>query len=181
MLEAVARSGAAHVLLSARWAAYGAELYLYDAQMRPTSPADSKIVFERRFNETIARLRDLGVEIWLVRQVPAQLFDVPQQLARAEWLGASPPPGKPTSAYIERQAFVDDRFEEVMGPGVHVIDPAAMLCDEALCRTQADGRSVYKDAGHLSVYGALWIRPIFDPLVASLAQADDSLDQADVD
>ena len=54
-------------------------------------------------------------------------------------------------------------------PGVTVVDPAPVLCDDAgLCRAELDGHSLYTDDNHLSEVGARFIAPVLEPLFKRL-------------
>jgi hypothetical protein len=81
--------------------------------------------------------------------------------------------GRPLSEHIARQSFVNSVFEEIDGPGVHLIDPTPVFCsNDGLCRAARDGRSLYEDEHHVSRFGALEARPIFEPMFRALANEE---------
>ncbi len=183
MLALVSRSGVKHVVLTARWANYvegrepaGVEAseppdYLQDAQTRSLDRKSSKAVFSRQLEPTIDALLDIGVHVWLVRQVPEQRFNVPERLATETWKGGDPTMvGRPESDYIRRQQFVDAQFANVIGPRVHLLDPASMLCAGGFCRVEIDGHSLYRDDDHVSSFGAIWLTPAFAPLFGAVTE-----------
>ena len=46
-----------------------------------------------------------------------------------------------------------------------VVYPHLALCDEARCRIESNGRTLYSDDNHLTRYGADSIRHIFEPVL----------------
>lgn len=167
-----------HVLLIGNWTLYteGEEdgdvrWLIIDDQSESERPEDARAVFKRRFTESVALLLEHGFTVWIVRQVPLQSFPPPRRLTQVALYGGDPTVlGRPVSEHIERQAFVNSVFNSVRGPRVHLIDPTPLLCREkGLCEVARDGRSLYRDEHHLSRFGALQTRPLFEGMFESLA------------
>ena len=49
--------------------------------------------------------------------------------------------------------------------GVHVIDPAPLMCPGEVCRIEVNGHTQYKDEDHLSDIGSTRLSPLFAPLL----------------
>ena len=170
-----------HVMLTGRWAFYieglensGPDLgerpsWLMDEQTKSRTPEQARAVFARLLADTVDQLRGLGAEVWIVRQVPEQLFVVPRRLAIGAQNGDDLNSlGRPASDYWSRQRLINEVIDSVIEDGVRAIDPAAVLCDPSRCRVYADQHSLYKDGDHLSAYGAVWIEAAFVQLVDAL-------------
>ncbi|MDA1173238.1 MAG: SGNH hydrolase domain-containing protein [Chloroflexi bacterium] len=167
-----------HIVLTARWAFYvegpetngvdvlAAPRWLRDKETPSSNAEEARDVFEHHLPDTVSRLRELGAEVWIVKQVPEQLFNVPRRLALATRFGDQVDSlGRPPAENEERQRFVNAQIDAMAGDGVQIIDPASILCDENQCRVEADHHSLYRDDDHLSPFGAVWITPAFDGLI----------------
>jgi hypothetical protein len=167
-----------HIVLTARWAFYvegperaGVDVlavprWLRDEETPSSTAEEARGVFERHLPETVSRLRELGAEVWIVKQVPEQLFNVPRRLALETRFGGEVDSlGRPLAETVERQRFVNFNINAVAGDGVQVIDPATVLCDGIRCHIAAQNHSPYRDDDHLSPFGATWVRSAFDELV----------------
>jgi hypothetical protein len=56
--------------------------------------------------------------------------------------------------------------------GVLIVDPAAALCTSGGCSLQHDGKPLYVDHHHLSVFGARLISGLFAPAFADRQKPD---------
>ena len=126
---------------------------------------------QEKFLQTVTALTNSGTEVWLLRQVPEQPFDVPSSLARAFLFGQDPRPRIATiQGYRADQVLPDRLFARFEGnPRVHLLDPAALLFGaDGRCRIEKDGHLLYSDSNHLSRYGALDLQSLFEPVFAGL-------------
>ncbi len=129
--------------------------------------------FAAAFQETVSKLRALGVNVWVVRQVPPQLVHVPSALAKAQYLGRDPEALKrPYAEILARNRFIDDVFSAAAkNYPMNFIDPAETFCpQQKSCLIAAEGRALYSDDTHLSYYGALWSQTMLEPFFKSLQQ-----------
>jgi peptidoglycan/LPS O-acetylase OafA/YrhL len=132
--------------------------------------------------ERVAQLRASGHRVWLVKEVPQQLFSPPYRLTRLAMLDHSVEGvGLAVSEHHKRQAFLSQLFAELaQDPQVRVVDPAPRLCDaNGLCRVERDGYSLYTDDNHLSEVGARLVAPFLEPLFVTM-QAREKLKKAQV-
>lgn len=121
---------------------------------------------------TVKRVRELGAEVWVVKDVPAHDVIIPKALALHSTLpGLFPDPR--TLAITEIQHREENKVmesaalnEALQEAGAHVIDPAPLLLDAQKRGLIVDGdTSLYADVGHhLSIAGALRLKPLFAPL-----------------
>ncbi len=168
-----------HVLLVSRWDTYisGWERGgIETAQDLTISYTDGGVTyrgdeaFARSLEETVRRLQELNVDVWVLEQVPPQLVSVPSALAKAVYLGRDPLALRRPLAEIEvRRAPAEAAFAELRRiADVSFIDPAEKFCpDQGPCAIAADGHALYEDNNHLTVYGAIWSREMLDPFFSS--------------
>jgi hypothetical protein len=152
------------VLLAGAWRAYvpaGASQEVRDR-------------FSRALAETLDALHGAGVMVYILRDVPSQpfAFDVPQVLAVATARGIDPTKlGVRESDYRAQNADINGILDRAAGTSAVVLDPAPFLADKTgLCRIERNGRALYVDLGHLSVYGEMQLRPLFDGMLSAGAQ-----------
>lgn len=130
-----------------------------------------KEAFRASVDETIRQLRALHINIWILKQIPPHLIHAPTALAKAVFLGHDLGRlNRPYQEILERRRFIDETFSAYEGRrGIYFIDPMEKFCTkEDGCRIADSGKSLYIDAGHLSVYGAMWSRGMLKPFFISL-------------
>jgi SGNH domain (fused to AT3 domains) len=174
-LRAVQELGVTRVLLAAYWSVYLPphpepaldrllDPYRDSGYLAGGSAADNARNFSNAVQRTVRALRHLGVEVWILRQVPDQHDFVPLALSRAAARGLDyEHMGTTLTQYRQNQALIDTTFE-TLGTAVHLIDPATPLCGGGVCRSSVGGHSLYIDANHLSASGALRLEPALEPL-----------------
>ena len=52
--------------------------------------------------------------------------------------------------------------------GVKLVDPSATLCDGVNCLIAYDGYNIYRDDDYLLVKDLLLLKPLFEPILASM-------------
>ncbi len=170
-----------HVLLVSRWALYvhgrpdgGLDTLIVDERSTGASRDDARRVFRDNLKRTVNELRRLDVTVWLLRQVPGQRYEMARVLARAAILGVDRGGLAVTIAeHQEYQRFVDSVLNEVAGDGVHVLDPLPSLtASGGRTLVELDGNCLYRDDHHLSVKGAMHIRPVLEPLFRTMREDD---------
>jgi peptidoglycan/LPS O-acetylase OafA/YrhL len=141
-----------------------------------TSDDERRAYYLQQFNLTVKRLTDAGRQVVLVYPVPETGYDIPSTLARLQWRSETAVSfNRPLADYLRRQAFAFTMLDNALGlPGVTAIYPQDVLCDADVCRTAAQGRTLYVDDNHLSLEGA---RLVADRFATALsAQASRSPD-----
>lgn len=136
--------------MGARWEAY---------------PSDSE--FKNSLSQTVMQLREAGARVWIVKQAPRQRGDVPRAAATEVRAGRDPELlGIPLAEHVERRKGTEALFEVARAAGADVLDPADYLVDaRGICMAVVDGRSLYADYHHLSTYGAMRVRPLFEQVL----------------
>lgn len=174
-LRAVPELGVTRVLLAAYWSAYLplrpepavdrlVDPYRDSDDLGGGSAADNVRNFSAAVQRTVQALEHLGVEVWILRQVPDQHEFVPLALSRAAARGINyADMGTTLAQYRHNQAQIDTIFK-TLGNAAHLLDPATPLCGDGLCRSSVAGQSLYIDANHLSASGALRVAPALEPL-----------------
>lgn len=153
------------------------EVRIADEHSNRLSLAQNVAVFRRGLERTLTALERLGVRVWVVEQVPYVGLDVPAALARLAATERSVDAIAPTrDAHREHQALARKVFDELGGRYVFErIDPAATLCPSDHCLVAHQGRSLYADDDHLSVYGARFVHGLFDPVLAPPGASGESV------
>lgn len=125
--------------------------------------------FEECFDRTVRELNEAGIVIAVLKDVAAQIADPPTMLARAVERGLDPEKiGVPSHVHDVKQRMPNAVFEKHRKNPVVLIDPAVVFVDEnGLWRAELDGKSMYRDAGHLFREGALRLVPVFEKLLDS--------------
>ncbi len=150
---------------------------LRDAESRETSPAETRAVFERGLSRTLVRLRHSLRSVVLVMDVPNTAIDTPAFLAKSAIDGNI---GRDVRidipAHGGRLDSIDGMLTQLCREWhVMTIDPKLFLCLGSQCLVAKDGRSLYQDDHHLSVFGALQlidvIRPVFDEALSAPERA----------
>jgi hypothetical protein len=126
--------------------------------------------FASAFHDTLAALKRLGVRVWVVKQAPPYLEYVSTALAEYAARGRDATElNRPLDEVLRRRAPIDAVFDPVHDPAVGFIDPVKKLCaDGKNCLASQNGRSLYRDDTHLSVHGAMWLRPMWEPVFAAM-------------
>lgn len=112
----------------------------------------------------VARLRAGGRQVVLVQPVPETAFDIPRIAALLAMQGKSIADfTRPRAQYEARQAGIRDSLEAIAARhGARLVDPAAWMCDAAVCRVEQEGRLLYYDDDHVTSFAATRIgRDIF--------------------
>lgn len=117
-------------------------------------------------HETVRALKEAGVKVWILRQVPRQRWNVPRALATTVFLGGDPEKmGLPLQDHLKSYTRQEPIFEGLAGNGVILLDPTPyFIGPSGLCLAVKDGQVLYHDSHHLSIDGALRLRPLFEPL-----------------
>jgi peptidoglycan/LPS O-acetylase OafA/YrhL len=149
------------VLLAAEWGAYsGGKHALAEAPDRDAIP----------FDASIEKLRALGIQVYVVLDVPSATLAEPRALAKAHLTGATVTLEPNLAAYLQRDTGFRTMSSDLQRRRlIDVIDPALRLCGRQSCRVTEGGFPIYYDSNHLSARGAFFVAPIFGPMMRFLA------------
>lgn len=138
--------------------------YSHSADLGGGDAGENERNFASALDRTVHALKSAGVDVWILRQIPAQDFLVPLVLSRRATLGQDVTAvGISVEDYRRAQAPADALFRHYTGI-VHLIDPARVLCSSGLCRCAEDHHALYMDANHLSPRGAMLLEPVLDEI-----------------
>jgi hypothetical protein len=107
-----------------------------------------------------------GKHVVLVYPVPEAGHYVPQHLERILKAGGMPEDFTLSAGvYARRQQFTFAMLDRLAYKApLGRIYPHQRLCDAERCKVYADDRPLYFDDDHLSLAGADYIAPLFEPL-----------------
>lgn len=121
--------------------------------------------FEPGFRDAVARLVDAGKSVWIVYPIPVPKVSVPKVVALNVMRGKHPGSFRiDASTYRSDNAETMAFLDTLLGPHVRKIDVTSVLCEARSCATFADGRVLYMDESHLSLAGAHYVAPVFEPV-----------------
>jgi peptidoglycan/LPS O-acetylase OafA/YrhL len=124
---------------------------------------------EQALITTVKTLKAEGVKVWLMKSVPTYPVAIPKALASAVIHGEDPKQvGKPLAEHLKASLTETHIFAKLAAEGAGILDPMTWLSTpEKRCRVSVDGHSLYRDHHHLTVFGAKYIAPIFEPIFES--------------
>jgi len=145
----IAQTRPASVVLTARWTTYVA--------------SDT---FKSNLVATVQSLLDLGIEVYVVKDVPYPGYDAPRFAAlTARQHGDISQLGITQKIYEQRNRELAPVFDQIARLGVQVLDPTPFFLNgDGLYGIENDGKILYTDGDHLSVSGAIILAPIFEPI-----------------
>ena len=122
-------------------------------------------VFSLGVERIVKRLRRANKQVYMVFSVPEVGWNVPSVSARNLFIGRNFDIRPRLSDFHARNAYVSAVFNRMAGQyGVKVLYPDSILCGKDLCEVTKNGRALYYDDDHLSVFGAESISSIFEPV-----------------
>jgi hypothetical protein len=127
--------------------------------------AKDERAFVTALTRTITTLRELGVHVYVLMQVPAYSQNIPAALAMEAWRGQRIAGWRQTIAEHQKaQAAMYRLAKRLGGPDVTFIDPARrfVVKDSGELLVADRGQSLYHDDNHVSRYGA---RRVLGPLL----------------
>lgn len=162
------------VVLAARWDYYAIgkgnagtakQHYLRDGQSTAPTLEENRAVMARGLRRTVEAIVASGARAWIVMEAPYAGFNVPNRAAHALMRGESEEEFFGLDA-VEQKARAEFMTSLVAGLPVRVIDPSRSLCEGDRCLVFADGKPLYADDNHLSIYGADRLKPLLSDLFA---------------
>ncbi len=146
-----------HVLLVGRWIAYK-NAFL------------DKGIFLNFHN----KLQKRGVQLWLFRQVPEPIRNVPRTLAlNTHFARLNKHPGVDYSQSLQNRKKTHELFEQLETHGAHVMDPFEWFFpDKTRSLVKSNGYALFFDDNHLSAFGAMQLRPIIEPMFSQISKSE---------
>jgi hypothetical protein len=165
------------IVLDGRWATY-TDPVPYGPDDHPTilrdaagqTTGDSSVIFAMGLTRTVQALVAAGKRVVIVASVPEALHLVPQTMARAALAGRHVDIDPTIAEFENRQRAANALFHALQAKyGVEIVYPDRILCARGKCMVERAGIPLYRDANHLSVYGARLLTPLFVPVFSQNA------------
>jgi len=137
VLDFLKRHQIKHVLLAGFWAGNievhpsGLTSFLItDDPRAPRTPATAQQTLQRNLKTTVARLEQMGVQVWVLQQVPLQTHDPIHTLVAAiKMRSTEVPRGVALSEHRERQKNVNRILSSIHSDNYHLLDPTDYFYD----------------------------------------------------
>jgi peptidoglycan/LPS O-acetylase OafA/YrhL len=181
VLEFVQRHQIKHVLLASRWAGNievhtsGLTSFLItDDSQAPRTPATAQRALHRNLATTVAKLEQLGVQVWVLQQVPLQTRDPIHTLVTAIKTRATEVPrGVALSEHQDRQKNVNRILSSIHSDNYHLLDPTDYFyngLEHANIGSIGElNVSYYRDIHHVTLAGSESIlRPLLDTMFQAM-------------
>lgn len=165
VFEYIKRHNIKHVFLISGWSSWMWQDHKKkDTVLTGESPEGYDTAVASGLARTIDRLREIGAHVYLPMDVPYVAEDPPRLLAIGElYKHKSTISGQGRDDYFRRIEPISDFRQRYGGSNVTYIDVADRMCPDAYCLFEHDGYSLYFNKSHLSVHGALYLQPVFEP------------------
>jgi len=137
------------VIMAARWSLY------------PPTPQ-----FKENLISTVQTELGFGARVYVLRDVPHPGFDVPRLVAINAMRGEDfSRLGTSISEYSDLNKPMDTTFNELSKIGATVLDPTPYFINSrGIYGVVKDGQVLYWDNDHLTVEGAAFLAPMFEPI-----------------
>lgn len=161
VMEGLARSpDISTVILVASWAGYSNADGHFHLQDDAGNHGNTR-VFPRAMRNTVAKLRAMDRRVWVIGPTPTPPGDVPLLMATAAQYDGKLPRQVTLQEYTRKTAAfyrVADGLQA--DAGLLLSRPGTWLCEASGCRYAVEGKPLYRDRGHLSVFGASYLSPM---------------------
>jgi peptidoglycan/LPS O-acetylase OafA/YrhL len=171
------------IILASRWASWieGSDynfteekknIVLTDTLSVSAKNETNAVLFERGLERTLQKLFKLNRKVVIVSQTPEIGYDVPSVNFIAQRTGrdANAIIAPALDEFLQRNRNVALVLNAIAKKyNLQILDPWKVLCNAAQCLTVANGRSLYADDYHLSIFGSEYISRIYDSLFEELA------------
>lgn len=148
-----------HVILAAYW---------------KECPGDREAAFADALVHTVRALQEAGSQPWVVLDVPDHAFEVPKALALGHlpggWFPQAADRTPSVQEHRQKNAVMQNLLPRLEAAGANILDPLPLLSGPGQqTLIESEGRSLYSDSHHLSITGAMRLRPLFEPLFGRAA------------
>jgi len=169
------------VLLASRWAGNievhtsGLTSFLItDDPRAPRTPATAQQVLQRNLKTTVTKLEQMGVQVWVLQQVPLQTSNPIHTLVTAIKIGSTEVPrGVALSQHRERQKNVNRILGSIESENYHLLDPTDYFYDGSenanIGSIGERNVSYFRDSNHVTFAGSEAIlRPLLDTMFQTM-------------
>ncbi|PIB25821.1 hypothetical protein BFP76_12510 [Amylibacter kogurei] len=139
------------------------EQFLFPISGQPDmSDEQRQIAIVQELSQLISDLKQAGKHVVLVQPTPSPWFDIPRFAARSLWNSGKEIDelGYPVSNFKDLIDPTNDMLIKAASGKATLVNPMEQLCaNDGECLVIKDGRPLYADHNHLSVYGVSEIIP----------------------
>lgn len=131
----------------------------------PSDTAEATEFFKLHFEKTLNVFNKRKKPVAIFLQVPQMpFFPVKEAVIDSYDLRINELPKKSVTEHQQDHATVNAFFKhlESVHSNIYLIDAAKMLCPDGYCITRIGWNVLYKDDDHLSVFGADYVKRVFD-------------------
>lgn len=152
IIEYIQTKGVRNVLLVGTWGSY-----VVDEDIAPLRLA---------IDRTARALKGANARVWIMKSVPQHRWSVPRALVSGVFHGRKAEDmGLPLAEHLQTQELQEKIFGANATDSATILDPTTFfLSEKNVCRIAEAGKALYCDEQHLSVAGAMMLRPLFDPI-----------------
>ena len=109
-------------------------------------------------------------EVYIVRPVPEQGFNVPMSMGRSMMFHVPTRISVSREQYNKRNAFALETLDLAAKEcGAKILDPVPFLCEEKTCWGDVGGLPIYFDDDHLNERGSQMLVPMFKKVAGHAA------------
>lgn len=132
------------------------------------SPTERQIIYLNHMRESLCKIAKTH-PVYLMMPIPEMQQDVPGSLVKALLFGRGKTDvSSPLTEYETKNKFMIEAMSDVHKQcGVNLLDPTDYLCNSSKCFGSIDGRPLYADNNHLSIYGSQFLAPLFKDILKS--------------
>ena len=157
VLDFILKQRVSDVIMMARWTAYVDPPLFHGEEF-----------LRKVFDETVSSLRQAGVRVWVVRQVPEQQKYVVRMLARHLVRGGSPDEFGVSEALFRAKRAIEQRCLGCeAADGIEFLDPAQYFLRGGRARAAEGNQPLYSDDNHLALAGVKLLRPLLERVLAT--------------
>ena len=131
---------------------------------KPYSKVENELLmeFKDRYVDTICKLGKTN-PVFITTPTPEMMFNVPKTIARLAMLNNREENIiLPKDQYIKRNSFAFEVMHKAQEEcGATILDTSKYLCDNNVCYGSINGKPLYYDGDHMSVYGSNFLTPLF--------------------
>ncbi len=155
------------VVLVGRWTYYTVgttkpdeHAYISVDVTKEASQDSSRDAFRHGLRTTIAKYKDIGVHVLIVKDNPQQRY-APVDVAKRHMLSGEEVDRFSVHAneHSLNQAWVAKAFDEIRDSGASILDLDDILCRDQRCPLMVNDKFIYFDDDHLSIDGAMLLYP----------------------
>ena len=144
------------IILAANWNSYGEDNYISVKKDELKLPLINTIHFIKK---------NTAAAIIIAGQIPRYKIEIPNYLAKNSFMSDADnffSYHRPIPKSINEAQYFHEAMSEVSNLNIFKIYPKDFICSDFNCSLELNGRSLYKDGGHLSTSGSMILFPIFD-------------------